>query len=164
MTPKSVSRTRLLAWLTACEAFGYADTAAASGGLTPAADGVVLLRAVRPASRPDGSDRCSLTVREVWEEGDDPDSDHRLEADGCHLVSANWHLQIGTEASATAVERLDVVDDPDDAHPRIHRHPLGSPNPIRVPAELPPPQSWLHTSDTLVELFLEPTDQEDVED
>lgn len=165
MTPKSVSRDRLIAWLAALEAHGCVVTMPVTAtGLALLTEGAVLLRAVKRASREDVTDACTLTVSEVWLEGDDPGFDHRLEAGGCHLTAASWHLQVGTDGSAEGAERLDVVPAPDDLHPRIHRHPLSWPNDVRLPAEFPPPQSWMHTAEALVELYLRARSEDDVED
>jgi hypothetical protein len=165
MTPKSVSRDRLIAWLAALDAYGYlVSPPITASGLAGLGGGVLLFRAVKRPSRDDGADACTLTVIEVWLDGDDPEFDRRLEAGGCHLTSASWHLQVGTDGAARNAERIDVVPVPDSAHPRIHRHPLGWANDVRIPVEFPPPQSWMHTAEALVELHLRDAADDDVED
>lgn len=155
MTPRSVSRDRLIAWAAACQDYGYAiappPTAA---NLAALIEGEVVLRAAKTMSTADGEIACSLRIFERWADGVDPEGDHRLEAEGCHLVVAGWHLQVGADSGAEGAERLDVVSDADETHPRIHRHPLGWGNHVRLPAEFPPPQSWLHTADALAEVFI----------
>jgi hypothetical protein len=165
MTPKSVSRDRLIAWAAACQDFGYAITPPLTSlTLATLVEGEVVLRAVKTLSTPDGGIACSLSVTEQWIEGEDLEGDHRLESGGCHLLLASWHLQVGPGSAADGAERLDVVPDADVIHPRIHRHPIGWANHVRLPSELPPPQSWLHTADVLVEMLLTREPQEDVQD
>jgi hypothetical protein len=100
----------------------------------------VSFRATRRAVRGGESLPISLTVAETWLDGPDPSGDHRLEAHGCHLGALRWHVQVGEGTGATGAERLDVGER-DDRHPRIHRHPHGAENRVRVPAELPPPDA-----------------------
>lgn len=78
---------------------------------------------------------------ENWEPGSDPLGDRRLDSQGCWWRLARWHLQDGV--GGTYAERLDVIPTPDSDHPRIHSHPYGQPNDVRMPAELRPPRVWL---------------------
>lgn len=94
-----------------------------------------------------GEQAVTLSVVESWEPGPDPCGDRRIEAEGCHLTFLNWHLQVESVPGAPGAERLDVVPEPDASHPRVHRHPYGSPNDVRRPSDLPPPGAWLYSVD-----------------
>lgn len=144
VTQESIVNTRLLQWLGACDAWGFEIvppfTEESLRGLAP---GEVAFRAERTAVIDGETVRVTLTVAETWRDGDDPHGDRRLEQEGCHLIACGWHVQVGETSGAFGAERLDVGDE-DEAHPRIHRHPYGAANHVREPAELPPPDGWLH--------------------
>ena len=142
--------TRLFQWLGACDAWGFEiDPPFTAESLRDRAAGEVRFRATRAAVIEADPVTVTLDVIESWHEGNAPDGDRRLEHEGCHVASLGWHVQLGSETGARGAERLDVGLR-DDQHPRIHRHPYGEPNNCRIPAELPPPDAWLHhVSDTL---------------
>lgn len=143
MTPRSVVLARLSSWYRACELWGFViDPPLTAATLSHLDDGVVHFRAVRSVA--DGPLTMTLTVVELWTPGSDPNGNHKLEADGCFVEALSWHLQVGGDAGDVGAERLDVVLHPDDLHPRVHRHPYGSPNSVRLPSRLPPPEQWLH--------------------
>jgi len=141
----SIINTRLFLWINACEAWGFDEIVPLfdERGLAERAPGEVSFCASRDAVIDGRSVRVTLSVSEAWLPGDDPEGDHRLRAEGCHVPRLNWHLQVGAIAGDRGAERLDVGPE-DDKHPRIHRHPYGQPNEIREPTELPPPDAWLH--------------------
>jgi hypothetical protein len=115
--------------------------------LTAIPTGMVSFRAVRPRRPGDEGEAITLTVAELWHPGADPFGDRRLVYEGCFLSTLSWHIQVGESTGPRGAERLDIVSDPDDRHPRIHRHPYGRPNEVREPAELPPPDAWLYAVD-----------------
>jgi hypothetical protein len=135
---------RRFQWLNACEAWGFElQPPFTADVLRDRAPGEVRFRATRAAVIGGDHVTLSLTVVESWHEGPAPDADHRLEQEGCHVASLGWHVQTESGADARGAERLDIGIQ-DDEHPRIHRHPYGEPNDHRIPAELPPPDAWLH--------------------
>lgn len=149
----------------ACDAWGLEIAPPfTSESLSAVPEGVVEFVAAGPQTL---SPHISLTVSEFWLPGPDPQSDRRLEAEGCHLTALSWHIQIGKEGDAECAERLDVIEEADADHPRIHRHPYGSPNDLRVAAELPPPAAWLHRANDatggLLSAGLETWGDEDME-
>lgn len=86
-----------------------------------------------------GAPRVTIDVVEVWLPGDDPELG--LESQGCFLLAASWHAQVGS--GAIGAERFEVdrflhADQP------MHRHPLGEPNEVRVDEpELLAPEQWI---------------------
>ena len=148
MTLASVVRTRLAIWRQACDAWGLEInppfTRVELEWMRP---GLVSFWAFgRPVGARD-EQAVTLSVVESWEPGPDPHGDRRVEAEGCHLAVLNWHLQVESVSGAPGAERLDVVPEPDGSHPRVHRHPYGSPNDVRQPSDLPPPGAWLYSVD-----------------
>ncbi len=147
MTLASISRTRLLLWRQACELWGFEIEPPLTRALLALLPlGQIALRAKRQM-RVGDEPPTTLSVIETWAVGPDPLGDHRVEREGCHLVVLSWHLQLGAGAGPEGAERLDVTPAPDETHPRIHRHPYGSPNAIRAADELPPPDAWLRGLD-----------------
>jgi hypothetical protein len=140
-----VVRARLASWYRACEVWGFImDPALTAAVLSEFDDGVVQFRATQAVVQDGGASLVTLTVYERWSVGSDPRGDRRLESEGCVLEALSWHLQVAAESDAVGAERVDVVPDPDEIHPRVHRHPYGRENRVRLPAELAPPQQWLH--------------------
>lgn len=145
MTRHSVVLARLASWYRACEVWDFnIDPSLTSSVLDELDEGVVQFCAARTARRRGEQVRVTLTVAERWAAGADPHGDRRLEAEGCFVEALAWHLQVGATSGDAGAERLDVTPEPDPVHPRVHRHPYGSENTVREPAELPPPQQWLH--------------------
>lgn len=144
MTQASVVNTRLFLWLTACDVADLHPIPPFTA--TELADqpaGTIDFRAERPTLVDRKPERLTLTVTETWEPGGEPLDDRRLESHGCWLVTASWHLQVGGPRGGRGSERLDVVPTPDADHARVHRHPYGQPNDVRLASELPPPHVWL---------------------
>lgn len=149
MSLDSVINHRLYLWRGACSAWGFDDirppfTAAGQAMLEP---GLVAFQAFKTIQVDGSPVRISLTVTETWIPGTEPDGFWKLEAEGCHLRVASWHLQVGQETGAPGAERLDVVPNADETHPKVHRHPYGEANDVRPEAELPPPEVWLQQAD-----------------
>lgn len=142
MSLDSIVTARLFLWINACAAWGFDEIQPPFDefGLAERAPGEVAFYANRDAIVEGRSLRVSL---EAWRPGDDPEGDHRLHAEGCHVSVLSWHLQVGAINGDRGAERLDIGPE-DDTHPRIHRHPYGEPNDVRETAQLPPPEVWLH--------------------
>ena len=139
----SVINTRLSKWLQACSVWGFdIDPPFEETTLSGLPPGVVLFRATRSAVVDGEETIVTLDISEVWLEGIDPEADRRLDAEGCHLGALQWHAQVAAGGD-TGAERLEVVLDDDDAHPRVHRHPYGEANDVRLAANLPEPIGWL---------------------
>lgn len=89
-----------------------------------------------------------IDILEAWATGGDPDG-LGVEGDDCHLQAASWHAQIAMPGDIGA-ERIDLQR----AKPRpliIHRHPLGEPNEVRVPATaLLVPARWVAHVERLI--------------
>jgi hypothetical protein len=148
MTQASIVLTRLALWQRACEFWGFQiDPPLTRETLAAQPLGSVSIFAERAVALGGDAQRVTLSVVETWLPGADPLGDRRLEREGCHVSVLSWHLQIGAEPGPAGAERLDIVPTPDAMHPRIHRHPYGEPNHVRLPAELPPPHVWLHELD-----------------
>lgn len=145
MTQESIVRTRLALWYRACEFWHFLITPPLTRELLAAQlRGSVGFSASRTVRMSGSSRAATLTVVEIWLPGADPLDDRRLEREGCHVAGLSWHLQVDAQSGPSGADRLDVVRDPAISHPRIHHHPYGLPNHVRRPAELPPPQAWLH--------------------
>lgn len=135
MTLSSVTIARRAQWGDAIVDFGWRMT---RGHIDQRA-GLVLACADRPVR---AGPAMTLTVREEWVPGPDPDG-LGLCAHGCFLRRASWHAQIGLEPPAEHAHRLDVDrDKSDDA--KIHLHPFGHPNQVRLPRRgVGTPEQWL---------------------
>ena len=92
-------------------------------------------------------------VREAWAAGRDL-HDLGLEDHGCFLVASSWHAQIGSASGDLGAERLDVDRRKDRSH-IVHRHPLGQPNQVRVPAaSLRHPEAWVaHVEELIADYY-----------
>jgi hypothetical protein len=144
VTQDSIARTRLFLWTVAAEAWGFAMTPPLDeSDLVDLSRGKFSFRAARQAEIDGVTREVVLEVGEVWEHGDDPLEDRRLEADGCFLLASSWMVQV-SDGGDLGAERIDVVMEPDAAHPRVHRHSYGQPNGVRVVVpDLPVPDAWL---------------------
>jgi hypothetical protein len=139
-------RNRSALWHEVFDAFGYRLSDSRPG----AGPGELRVRAVRPASY--GGPAAVIDVTEFWAAGADPDA-LGVEAEGCHLRAVSWHAQVEATGDVGA-ERLDL----DRTKPRalgIHRHPLGEPNEVRLPAAgLMVPARWLeHVEEVIYDNF-----------
>lgn len=74
----------------------------------------------------------------------------RLDAEGCHLGALEWHVQVDEHSGDQGAERLEVVPTIDENHPRIHQHPYGEANDVRLPANLSEPVGWLSALNALL--------------
>lgn len=84
----------------------------------------------------------ALFVREEWVRGADPDG-LGLDAHGCFLRRSSWHAQVHAYPRAECAYRLDV-DRAKIGGLRIHLHPFGQPNDVRLPrSNLGTPEQWL---------------------
>jgi hypothetical protein len=144
MSQASIASTRHKLWLAATYLTDFSIlppfTARSLNDLAP---GQVHFRAARTEGLEDRVGLVVLDVAELWLPGADPHGDRRLESEGCHVSALSWHLQVHGEPSDRSAERLDVVPTADPEHPRIHRHPYGEPNRVRVEANFDPPSVWL---------------------
>jgi len=87
--------------------------------------------------------RITLTIEETWSDLPHP-KDSRLDRHGGSLRVLRWHAQVGPHTGAEGAERLDVILEPDDEHPLIHRHPYGEPSDIRQADEFRHADGFLH--------------------
>jgi hypothetical protein len=144
VTQESIARTRLFLWTVAAEAWGFVVAPPLDeGDLVDLSRGKLSFRAIRQAEIDGVTRDVVLRVGEAWGLGDDPLEDRRLEADGCFLLASSWMVQV-SDGGDLGAERIDVVMEPDAAHPRVHRHPYGQPNGVRVVVpDLPVPDAWL---------------------
>jgi hypothetical protein len=119
-----------------CDDFGYEET---SPGRLPGSIFELALRAVRPAFPP--VQPVVVEIHETWLAGDDPELG--LVMYGCFLAVASWHAQVVPSAGDIGAERLDV-DRRKPVKLRVHIHPLGSQNDVRLPAApLRHPEAWV---------------------
>jgi hypothetical protein len=144
MTVASALADRYAMWhALLCEDYGYEETEPVR---PPSSAYELALRAVRPAWPP--VQAVVFDVRETWLPGADPELGLTLH--GCFLATSAWHAQVLAGAGAEGAERLDV----DRSKPPelwVHRHPLGQPNDIRVPAApLKHPDAWVLHIEELV--------------
>lgn len=149
MTVQSITTRRLIAWQLDCEAEGFdIDPDLTGEVVSNLPPGEVSFHAARKVMLDGVEHVVTLDVKEVWIPGDRPDGDTQLNQEGCYLSASNWHLQFGPDTGALGAERLDVVPEEDDEHPRIHRHPYGKGKNCR-PARLdfPVPFAWLNEID-----------------
>lgn len=131
--------------------------------LVDLAHGTFTFRAKRPVTIEGVEADVLLEVSERWASGHDPLEDRRLEAEGCYLEVGKWLIQVESGGDLGA-ERLDVIPQPDDLHPRVHRHPYGRPNDTRVVVhDLPVPDAWLSSVDTALGGALNDSDLADWE-
>jgi hypothetical protein len=155
LTLTSVVRSRLAIWRQVCDAWGLEIIPPFTrAGLQRLPPGLIAFRAVGMVTTEEKEQTVSLSVVETWVPGFDELGDRRVEAEGCHVILLSWHLQIGPDTGASEAERLDVIPNPDPEHPRIHRHPYGAANALRQPADLPPPDAWLHQVDETLNCLL----------
>jgi len=144
VSQQSIIDTRLWKWLQACAVFAFdieppfkEETLA---GLPP---GEVRFRASRNAVVDGEETTITLDVSESWLDGSDPKGDWRLDDEGCYLGALQWHAQVGAVSGDQGAVRLEVVPDEDETHTRIHQHPYGHVNDVRLPANLAEPVGWL---------------------
>lgn len=64
--------------------------------------------------------------------------------------NAPRHFEVGARSGDHGSERLEVVPDENEKHPRIHQHPYGRVNDVRVAANLYEPIGWLSALNALV--------------
>jgi hypothetical protein len=115
--------------------FGYEEDVPAKAPLASE----LALRAVRP--RFGAAPAIAIDIRESWLPGTDPALG--LDLDGCWLLVSSWHAQIEPLNGERGAERLDV-DRRKTPELWVHRHPLGQPKGIRVPAApLMHPDAWV---------------------
>lgn len=140
MSQDSIVGRRLFDWHNSCLAFGFdIEPPFSASSLSSLAPGEVGFRATRQATVDGKPTTISLDVGELWLPGDNPAySGTKLNAEGCHVSVLSWHAQVGPNSGARGAERLDVGEGHDE-HPRIHRHPYGEKNEVRLPAELAVP-------------------------
>jgi len=144
LSQHSIINTRLSKWLQASSVWGFAiEPPFEEETLSGLPAGVVRFRASRTAVVDGQETTVTLDVAEAWLAGDDPTGDRRLEAEGCHLGALEWHAQVGEDSSDRDAERLDVIPEEDETHPRVHQHPYGEANDVRRAANLPEPIGWL---------------------
>lgn len=144
MSLDSIVGKRFFDWHNACLAFGFdIDPPFSASTLSSLAPGEVGFRATRHATVGGKPTTITLDVSELWLAGDHQiDGWKKLNAEGCHVGVLSWHAQVGPNSGARGAERLDVGEQHDE-HPRIHRHPYGEENDVRLPAELAVPSGWL---------------------
>lgn len=142
MSLASALRNRSALWHDLLDTFGYGFVDPRPG----AGPGELRVRAVRPVAY--GGPAAVIDVTELWVAGGDPDA-LAIEEEGCHPRAVSWHAQIDA-ASGVGAERLDF----DRTKPRtlkIHRHPFGKPNEVRLPAAgLMVPARWLEHVEGLI--------------
>jgi hypothetical protein len=144
LSQHSIIDTRLWKWLQACSIWGFdIEPPFKEASLSGLPAGVVLFRASRSAVVDGEETTITLDVAEAWLEGDDPSGDRRLDAEACHLGALAWHAQVGADSGDRGAERLDVVPEAEATHPRIHQHPYGEVNGVRLTANLAEPLGWL---------------------
>ena len=137
MSIESALTDRYALWHTLLVAdFGYEE---AEPSRPPLSDSDLALRAVRP---PFGAaPAIAIDVWERWLMGADPTLG--LDVDGCWLMGSGWHAQIAPADGDRGAERLDV-DRRKKPSLWVHRHPLGQPNRVRLPAApLIHPDAWV---------------------
>lgn len=145
MSQHSIINTRLSKWLRACSVWGFdIQPPFEKETLSGLPVGVVLFRASRITVVDGEETTITLDVSEAWLEGNDPSGDWRLDDEGCHLGALEWHAQVGEDSGDQGGERLEVVPEEDDTHTRIHQHPYGEVNDVRLPANLAEPVGWLN--------------------
>jgi hypothetical protein len=136
----------------ACEANGLViDPPLKAADLCGLAAGLLGFCARRSATVDGVEWEITLAVGEMWAAGRDPYGERRLEAEGCFLAAASWHMQVGRDTGHVGAERFDVVPHPDSVHPRVHRHPYGFGNDVRLAwSSLPVPDAWLNHVDRVL--------------
>jgi hypothetical protein len=142
MTLKSALDDRYARWLNELYDWGYR----LEDPLPPAGANQIAIRARREETL--GDPGVVVDIRETWLSGSDPDG-LSLTQHGCYLDHAAWHAQFASPGPAWA-ERLDV-DRSKDTALKIHRHPLGTPNNVRLTEpRLLAPAAWLDRVEGLV--------------
>ena len=131
MTLESIVNARITLFSEVLFDYGYnpVQADASLGGLA--------LRAVRRAAFEEP--RVAITVAESWQRGADPEKLRPTEH-GCHLLVCSWHAQITT--GDVGAESLDI-DPTKPAKLRVHAHPFGQPNALRLPTRFMTVEQWL---------------------
>lgn len=101
---------------------------------------------------PEAGPPTTITISEQWVDGAADPLNLGVTREGCTLLMASWHAQVddeGPEPSERAL-RLDL----DPAKPedlRLHSHPFGKANDVRVPLDhLPEPGDWVDEVESLI--------------